>query len=307
MDILIIAAIIAVLGILLTKLIRARIAFWSPEVIKVREGGYASPPPYILTELLMRSFCILLGFLEVGPIKILGRHRLPKSGPIIVAPIHIDAGDASIVSSLLGIRSMYYLIRTTEVQGWRGWLATMTGAIAVDEESQEGRTKAFKTTIATLSNGGPNACIIIFPQGQLVPDEEIRRADFKSGTMLIAKLVARKRKEPVWIVPIGVHYITDPKDATLFQRCVQKLGVKKFRNMFGQQNYGACAVVGKPFKVTPKTADLEEVMKGLSLVDDADKATDAYVQRLQILQKTARHQARERRLRRRLGLKSADS
>lgn len=284
---------------LLAKLISSRVAFWKPEVIKVREGGYIPPPPYILTELLMRSFCILFGFFEVGPIKFLGRHRLPENGPMILAPFHTDAGDASIISGLLGIRPMYYLIRTTEVEGLRGWLATMTGAIAVDEESQEGRTKAFKATITALSNGGPNACMVIFPQGQLVPDEEVRRDDFKSGTMLIAKMVARKRKEPVWIVPVGVHYLTDPAEATFFQRCVHKMGFKKFRNLFGHQNYGACAIVGRPFKVTPKTADLEEVARGLSLVDDADKATDSYVQRLQILQKTARRKATEARFSRR--------
>jgi 1-acyl-sn-glycerol-3-phosphate acyltransferase len=299
MNITVTVAILLVLGLVVARVVAMRKAFWAPHVVKVREGGYVSPPPYILTELLMRSFCILLGFFEVGPIRIVGRHRLPKSGPMIIAPVHIDAGDASIVSALLGIRPMYYLIRTTEVQGWRGWIATMTGAIAVDEESQEGRTKAFKATISALNNGGPNACMIIFPQGQLVPDQEIRRDDFKSGTMLIAKMVARKRKEPVWIVPIGVHYRIDPNESTLFQKCVQGLGFKKFRSLFGQQNYGAFAVVGKPFKVTPKTADLEEVAKGLSLVDDADKATDAYVKRLEILQKAARHKAAEARSSRR--------
>lgn len=273
--------------------------YWGPEVIKVREGGYIPPTPQYLHGLLMRFVCILLGFLEVGPIRIIGRHRMPDKGPMIIAPFHIDAGDASIVSALLGVRSMYYLIRTTEVVGLRGWVAAMTGAIAVDEESQEGRTRAFKATVSALSNGGPNVCMVIFPQGMLVPDEEIRREDFKSGTMLIAKMAARKRKEPIWIVPIGVHYRTDPKEATLFQRIVQGLGFKKFRNLFGQQNYGAYAVVGRPFKVTPRTADLEEIARGLSLADDADQATDMYVQRLQLLQKAAKRKSAEARLARR--------
>lgn len=283
---------VALIVIALVGLVVWRAKFWGPEVKKVQAGGYVPPAPYFLTALMMRVLCVLLGFLEVGPIRISGRHRLPKSGPMIIAPFHIDAGDASIVSSLLHVRPMYYLIRTTEVQGWRGWIATMTGAIAVDEESQEGRTKGFKATIAALNAGGPDVCMVIFPQGQLVPDQETRRADFKSGTMLIAKMVARKRKEPVWIVPVGVHYKKDPRQATLFQRFIQSLGFKKFRNLFGQQNYGAHAIVGRPFKVTPKTADLDEIARGLSAHDDADQATDMYVQRLQILQKTAKRKAR---------------
>ena len=60
---------------------------------------------------------------------------------------------------------MYYLIRTTEVVGVRGWIGTMTGAIAVDEESQEGRSKAFKAAVSALQGGGKNACLVIFPQG----------------------------------------------------------------------------------------------------------------------------------------------
>jgi 1-acyl-sn-glycerol-3-phosphate acyltransferase len=283
------------LVVALLQLIRSRIKYWAPHVQKVQGGGYVPPQPYFLTALLMRTLCIILGFLEVGPIKILGKNRLPVSGPTIIAPFHVDAGDGSIISSMLGIRSMYYMIRTTEVVGFRGWIATLTGAIAVDEESQEGRSKAFKAAISALANGGPNACMIIFPQGQLVPDEEVRRSDFKSGTMAIAKLAARKRKEPIWIVPVGMHYRTDPQEATLFQKTVHRLGFKKFRNLFGHQNYGAYAIIGKPFKVSPKAADLDEIARGLTLHDDADKATDGYVQRLIILQKAAKKRSAARR------------
>jgi 1-acyl-sn-glycerol-3-phosphate acyltransferase len=272
---------------MLVSAARGRIEFWSAEVLKVRNGGYVPPEPYFLTNLLCRSVCYTLGFLEVGPIKIVGKDRMPKSGPRIIAPFHIDAGDASIVSSLIGISPMYYLIRTTEVLGFRGWIGAMTGAIAVDEETQEGRTRAFKAAVTALSSGGPDAQLVIFPQGQLVPDEVIRRRDFKSGTMTIAKICARKRKEPIWIVPVGVHYKTDPAESTLFQKAVQRLGFKKFRNLFGHQNYGAFAVVGKPFKVTPKVPDLDEIARGLALEDDAEKATDIYVQRLALLQKSA--------------------
>jgi len=268
--------------------LEGRRRFWAAEVLKVREGGYVPPEPYFLTNLLCRFVCCSLGFLEVGPIRILGKERMPKSGPRIIAPFHTDAGDASIVSALVGISSMYYLIRTTEVLGLRGWIATMTGAIAVDEETQEGRTRAFKAAVSALSSGGPNAQLVIFPQGQLVPDEEIRRHEFKSGTMTIAKICARKRKEAIWIVPMGVHYKTDPSESTLFQKIVQGLGFRKFRNLFGHQNYGAYAVVGRPFKVTPKTADLEEIARGIALDDDAEKATDTYVKRLALLQKSAR-------------------
>ncbi|MCC6978142.1 MAG: 1-acyl-sn-glycerol-3-phosphate acyltransferase [Candidatus Melainabacteria bacterium] len=273
---------------LISCAVEARSTFWAAEVLKVRDGGYVPPAPYFLTNLLCRAVCFTLGFLEVGPIKIVGKERLPKNGPRIIAPFHIDAGDASIVSALIGISPMYYLIRTTEVLGYRGWIATMTGAIAVDEETQEGRTRAFKAAVTALSSGGPNAQLVIFPQGQLVPDEVIRRHEFKSGTMAIAKLCARKRKEPIWIVPLGVHYKTDPKEATLFQKIVQGLGFKKFRNLFGHQNYGAVAVVGRPFQVTPKTAQVEDIARGIALDDDAEKATDMYVQRLSLLQRSAK-------------------
>ncbi len=265
-----------------------RVRFWQDETKKVQAGGYVPPRPNFIHALLMRSFCICFGFIEVGPIKIIGKERMPKKGPTIIAPFHMDAGDASIVSHLLGIRPMYYLIRTTEVQGWRGYMAAATGAIAVDEETQEGRSKAFKAAINALANGGPNVCMVIFPQGQLVPDQVVRRLDFKSGTMAIAKIAARKRKEPIWIVPVGTYYKTDPQNSTMFQRLIESMGFSKFRNLFAQKNYGAVAIVGKPFKVSHQAANLDDVLKGITLADDAEKATDMYVERLRILQKAVR-------------------
>lgn len=272
----------------------ARANYWRQETEKVRGGGYLPPAPTYLHAFIMRTFCILFGFVEVGPIKILGKDRLPTKGAVIIAPLHVDAGDASVVSALLGIRPMYYLIRTTELNGFRGYLAAMTGAIAVDEETQEGRSRAFKTTIEALASGGPNVCMIIFPQGELVADEVIRRHDFKSGTMAIARIAARKRKEPIWILPLAIHYKTDPKEGTLFQRFMERLGFSKFRNLFGHKNYGAYAVLGRPLLVTPKGHDPASLASAVRLDDDAEKATDTYVERLKILQKAALKKASKR-------------
>ncbi|MBX9669813.1 MAG: hypothetical protein K2X93_19470 [Candidatus Obscuribacterales bacterium] len=108
------------------QLALARAQYWAPHVALVREGGYVPPQPSIMTALLMRAVCILLGFLEVGPIRISGRNRVPEHGPMIIAPFHIDTGDGSIISAMLGIKPMYYMIRTTEVVGLRGWMATLT-------------------------------------------------------------------------------------------------------------------------------------------------------------------------------------
>ncbi len=267
--------------------IARRAKYWQLETEKARLGGYLPPKPGFIHASIMRAFCIAFGFVEVGPIKIAGKDRLPRKGPAIIAPLHVDAGDASVVSALLGIKPMHYLIRTTEMVGWRAYLATMTGAIAVDEESQEGRSRSFKAAIEALANGGPEACLLIFPQGELIPDERVQRHDFKSGTMAIARIAARKRKEAIWIVPLAIHYKTHPKQGTAFQRFVEKLGFSKFRNLFGHKNYGAYAVVGRPFAIGPKKHDLDSIPLSQRLDDDAEKATDQYVERMRILQKAA--------------------
>jgi len=235
-----------VCGFLLYPRLARRAKFWSEEAVKVSKGGYVPPAPTYLHAVITRFLCITFGFLEVGPIKIVGKRRLPDKGPTIIAPLHVDAGDASIVSALLGIKPMYYLIRTTEVIGWRGYLAAMTGAIAVDEESQEGRSKAFKAAIEALVNGGPNVCMVIFPQGEIIANEVVRRHDFKSGTMSLARIAARKRKEPIWIVPVGIHYKSDPQQGTLFQLLVERLG---FRN--SEISSVRETMVPMPWLVTP--------------------------------------------------------
>lgn len=74
-------------------------------------------------------------------------------------------------------------------------------------------------------------------------------------------------------------------------RAIERLGFSKFRNLFGHKNYGAYAIVGRPFQVTPKLRDLNQISGVQTLDDDAEKATDTFVERLKILQKAAAKQS----------------
>lgn len=63
--------------------------------------------------------------------------------------------------------------------------------------------------------------------------------------------------------------------------------LKRFRILFGQQYYGAVAVIGDPLKVTPGPAYPDEIARGIALPDDSGAAMDAYVEQLSIVQKIA--------------------
>ncbi len=101
---------------------------------------------------------------------------------------------------------------------------------------------------------------MIFPQGQLVPDEITRRHEFKSGTMAIAKICARRRKEPIWIVRRS-ECITRPipQKQPSSRKPVQGLGFKGFAIYLGSKIMVPLQWLEDPFKAIPKTTDIEEI------------------------------------------------
>lgn len=256
-------------------------------VQQVQAGGFVPPKFGLLGKTVMFLFCSIFGFSEVGPTTVLGRNRIPTSGIRIIAPFHAGPGDGAVVYWATLIPFFWYLIRTTEVRGWRGWIATLTGAIAVEEESERGRSAGFKATISALVNDSSDACLLIFPQGKIVEDEVVRRTDFEAGLIGLAQIVAKKKKAPVWIIPVGVHYKRDPKRATMLHKMLSRLGIKKFRNLFGRQNYGAVAVIGRPIAVTPQPAGTADLARGICLPADRNAALECYVTRLARIQKIA--------------------
>ena len=60
---------------------------------------------------------------------------------------------------------------------------------------------------------GGDASLAVAPQGALMPDNVLKREEFRAGCVRIARAAAEATGEPVHMVPMGIRFKRDPKDA----------------------------------------------------------------------------------------------
>lgn len=90
--------------------------------------------------------------------RVIGRERVPRTGPVIVAGNHLGWADGPLMIGTCP-RGTHILIKTELYTGVLGWLFRSTGQIRVDREN--GRS-ALATALGVLRRGG---VVGIFPEG----------------------------------------------------------------------------------------------------------------------------------------------
>ena len=105
--------------------------------------GFTPDKPTSFSATVFYFFCLFLGFMQVGPIKVLGQKRLPTKGRILLAPTHINRGDAASVQraltvDLLHAKPLRFMMAVQELRGAIGVGAVKTGAIATFLRSRKG-------------------------------------------------------------------------------------------------------------------------------------------------------------------------
>jgi 1-acyl-sn-glycerol-3-phosphate acyltransferase len=264
--------VLAVLAVALIALV-ARVRFWAKEGAKLQISGYLPPKPSWFANTVYTGLCRLVAFLFIGPVKIIGKKNGKYNGRLMIASNHQYQFDFSMVSRAVPV-GMHYMTVTSELKGIRGVLGAWTGAFGVDPTVPGGAEAAIQGSV-TIMVRDPNSRMLIFPQGKLVKDNVLRPEEFKTGAVRIAKQAADKIDgQPLAILPLGVVYKRDPKDASFVHRLLRKVGLKGFRRAFGYANYGATVVVGEPIPVSSLPSDPHEATELLrvkiqALVDEA--------------------------------------
>jgi 1-acyl-sn-glycerol-3-phosphate acyltransferase len=153
-----------------------------------------------LSYLLGRHLVLPLFF---GRIKITGKHNIPTTGPVILAPTHRARWDALLVpyatSEITGA-DLRFMVTISECQGIQGWFVRRLGGFPVDPQHP---------TISTLRHGvsllQQGKTLVIFPEGGIFRDGEVH--SLKSG---IARLsLSAELNHPglgVKIVPVSINY-----------------------------------------------------------------------------------------------------
>ncbi len=288
------------LSLLAVGYIAYRVRFWMNEGKKLAKGGYLPPPPTFFGRWAYRLATKLGCFLVVGPVKVIGRQNARYPGRLIIVPNHQFEFDFAVVS-----RALPYAYRqlavASEVSGFRSAIAAWVGFCAVDGE--RGKAKGKAGAEAVIEAGAKilthDKAFLMFPQGILVRDNELRKEEFRTGWIRILNRAADNvDKSELAALPIGIVYHRDPKQATWGHRLANRInfpgfllrliGLAGFRVWVSKvtnplpgeptkivtKNYGATVVVGKPIPLKDLPADIHEATEALrqALQVEIDKA-----------------------------------
>jgi 1-acyl-sn-glycerol-3-phosphate acyltransferase len=229
--------------------------FWVYQAAQMKKSGYLTPGPYFGARTFMCWMARFMGYLLVGPIKLVGKAKAKRlSGPIIFAPNHTHEMDFVMARRAIG-GAFRYMAAANQLFGLRALFGAWTGAFPMNFKEKGGGVKAVHTAVKVLTGWRSTNHLLVFPQGKLVRDNVLRPEDFRGGIVRIARIAYKENGKDVTIVPMGLHYIRDAEKAHWSQRVFGKL-----RRAFGQQNFGGVVVVGDPIMVSTLPADETEAI-----------------------------------------------
>lgn len=227
-----------------------KFTYWYKEGQILRTPGHLTPRISLPARFTRNALLRLLSSLFVGKVTIRGREKIPSRSRQIVVANHQTEKDTLLMGNLLGVSNYRYMIAKYQTAGWRAPLAAWTGAIIVDFKSEEGGSIALKTSKRMMERPDElDTDFLLFPQGNLHPDNEICREQFRPGAALLA-LHAASLGQDISILPIGIKYIRDPAAMTWFQKVLSIAGLADARRFFGDLTYGAILNVGERISIS---------------------------------------------------------
>ncbi len=140
-------------------------------------------------------------------------------GPLIIAPTHRSRWDGLILTCAIGRRvtkrDCRFMVTTPEMKGLQGWFLKRLGCFSINQESPSLSSLRYAVKLIFSKNQ-----LVIFPEGRITKNS--KKLKLKQGLFRLAKL-ARKKGEPIKIVPIGIAY--DNEKAKFRDRvaiCIEK-------------------------------------------------------------------------------------
>lgn len=136
-------------------------------------------------------------------LEVQGQERIPKTGPVILAPTHRSRWDALIIPYVTGRRvsgrDLYYMVSHDEMLGLQGWVIGQCGGFPVNTQAPS--VSALRMGVELLRQG---QALVVFPEGNIFRDRQIH--PLKPGLARLALQAAQRCAEAIQIVPILLDY-----------------------------------------------------------------------------------------------------
>ncbi len=141
------------------------------------------------------------------------------NGPLIIAPTHRSRWDGLILTFAIGRRitkkDCRFMVTTPEMKGLQGWFLKRLGCFSINQQSPSMYSLRYAIDLILSKNQ-----LVIFPEGKI--NKNGKAVKLKEGLFRLARL-ARKKGDPIKIVPIGIAYSRiNPKFRDRFALCVEK-------------------------------------------------------------------------------------
>lgn len=182
----------------------------SESAISSRQRKAADPAPSQFSPWLL-FLAYPLGRFGLFPayfkrVKVTGQEHLPRSGPVILAPMHRSRWDAFMVPFAAGYhvtkRHLRFMVSADEVTGLQGWFIRRLGGFPINTN---------RPAIASLRHGvellEQGEVLVIFPEGNIFREEQVH--PLKPGLARLAVQVEAHAASGVKVVPISIRY-SDP-------------------------------------------------------------------------------------------------
>jgi 1-acyl-sn-glycerol-3-phosphate acyltransferase len=174
-----------------------------------------------------------------GNITIKGQDYIPKTDPVIVAPIHRSRWDALLVPHAVGRlvtgRDLRFMVMSSEMKGIQGWFIRHLGGFPVDIHHPH--ASSLGHSVELLKQG---EMLVMFPEGGIFRDHRVH--PLKRGVARIAlEVEAQQPKSGIKILPISIDYdqaiprwgtnvtinISQPLDVASYQEAGMKKNSEK--------------------------------------------------------------------------------
>lgn len=246
-------------------LLALRLAFWYKEGQKLLQDGYLPPNPTFLGQFLLKTVSRLMCFFFVGPVKVMNRKNAQYAGRLNILPNHQFELDFMVVANALPYGYRHLGSKGQMNTPIKASLSALAGFFAVDTEGGKAQGKG-KGQLVVDACGRvlaqhPRARLLMFPQGMLQRENELKSDDFRTGAMRALQSARDSHgvnAAELAVLPMAVKYIRDPNKATWFHKFARAVGLKKFRKFrmhdVTTTNYGAIVNIGKaiPMKDLPE-------------------------------------------------------
>lgn len=134
---------------------------------------------------------------------VLGQERLPRRGPLLLAPTHKARWDALLLPYAAGRRvtgrDCHFMVTLDEMQGLQGWFLRRLGCFPVNQARPS--LACLRHAVDLLQAGEQ---LVVFPEGRIRRDAE-EPLELQQGLARLAALAA-SRGVQVPVVPVGIAY-----------------------------------------------------------------------------------------------------